>query len=232
MRSFDGGIQETRTFTCYDIPDSLRGQVRNVVAAIPDSVGGGSSDYDTIQVGFTKRFGSNLFIQGSYDYQWRDELRQNSASNSPLNSDPLGINYFQNVFPDVSNRQNSTNWQARLMGRYVFPWEVGFAANFRSQSGWQWAQLVTASLPNAGTQVFFIEDINNNRSDTATLLDLRWDKSFRFATKYRVLLMADLFNVTNSNAVINFNLSNGANFNRINATLDPRTFMLGARFDF
>jgi hypothetical protein len=232
MRSFDGGIQETRTFTLYDIPDSLRGQVRNVVAAIPDSVGGGSSDYDTIQVGFNKRFGSNLFIQGSYDYQWRDELRQNSASNSPLNSDPLGINYFQNVFPDVPNRQNSTNWQARLMGRYVFPWEIGFAANFRSQSGWQWARLVTASLPNAGTQVFFLEDISNNRSDTATLLDLRWDKSFRFATKYRVLLMADLFNVTNSNAVINFNLSNGANFNRINATLDPRTFMIGARFDF
>ena len=174
----------------------------------------------------------NLFIQGSYDYQWRDELRQNSATNSPLSSDPLGVNYFQNVFPDVPNRQNSTNWQARLMGRYVFPWEVGFAANFRSQSGWQWARLVTAALPNAGTQVFFLEDISNNRSDTATLLDLRWDKSFRFATKYRVLLMADLFNVTNSNAVINFNLSNGANFNRINATLDPRTFMVGARFDF
>ena len=232
MRSFDGGIEETRTFTLYDIPDALRGQVRNVVAAIPDSVGGGSSDYDTIQVGFTKRFGANLFIQGSYDYQWRDELRQNSASNSPLNSDPLGINYFQNVFPDVPNRQNSTNWQARLMGRYVFPWEVGFAANFRSQSGWQWARLVTAALPNAGTQVFFLEDIDNNRSDTATLLDLRWDKSFRFASKYRVLLMADLFNVTNSNAVINFNLSNGANFNRINATLDPRTFMAGVRFDF
>ena len=46
------------------------------------------------------------------------------------------------------------------------------------------------------------------------------------------MLMADLFNVTNSNAVINFNLTNGANFNRINATLDPRTFMLGFRFDF
>lgn len=232
MRSFDGGIAETRTFTLMDIPDALRGQVQNVVAAIPDSVGGGDSNYDTLQVGLTKRFGSGLFIQSSFDYQWRDELRQNSASNSPLNSDPLGVNFYQNVFPDVSNRQNSTNWQARLMGRYVFPYELGFAVNFRTQSGWQWARLVSAPLPNAGTQVFFLEDINNNRSDTATLLDLRLDKSFRFATKYRVLLMADLFNVMNSNSVINFNLSNGANFNRINATLDPRTFMAGVRFDF
>ncbi len=44
--------------------------------------------------------------------------RRRTASNSPLDSDPLGINYFQNVFPDVSNRQESTNWQGRLMGRY------------------------------------------------------------------------------------------------------------------
>jgi hypothetical protein len=77
-----------------------------------------------------------------------------------------------------------------------------------------------------------MEDINNNRSDTVALVDLRWDKSFRFAQKYRFMVMADWFNVTNSNAVINFNLTNGANFNRINATLDPRTFMLGFRFDF
>ena len=65
----------------------------------------------------------------------------------------------------------------------------------------------------------------------ATLLDLRWDKAFRFG-KYRAMIMADLFNTLNSNAVINFNLTNGANFNRINATLDPTTFMLGFRFDF
>jgi hypothetical protein len=136
------------------------------------------------------------------------------------------------VNPAVPNRQESTNWQGRLMGRYLFPYDVGFAVNLRVQSGWQWSRLVQVTLPNAGTQVFFLEDINNNRSDTATLLDLRWDKSFRFGQKYRFMVMADLFNVMNSNAVINFNLTNGTSFNRINATLDPRTFMLGFRFDF
>jgi hypothetical protein len=44
--------------------------------------------------------------------------------------------------------------------------------------------------------------------------------------------MADLFNATNSNAVTNFVLVNGANYNKINATLDPRVFQLGIRFDF
>ncbi len=45
-------------------------------------------------------------------------------------------------------------------------------------------------------------------------------------------MMADLFNALNTNAVSNFNLLNGSQYNRIIATLDPRTFQLGFRFDF
>jgi hypothetical protein len=91
---------------------------------------------------------------------------------------------------------------------------------------------MNVSLLNAGTQIFFLEDIKNNRSDMASLLDLRVEKSFRFLEKYKVVLMADLFNTLNSNAVSNFNLANGPRFNAINATLDPRTAMIGARFAF
>jgi Carboxypeptidase regulatory-like domain/TonB dependent receptor len=220
-----------QTFQVFDIPDALRGRVQNVIATIPEHVGGGDYSFDTIQFTVNKRFASGLFVQGSFDYQWRDELRQNTASNSPLNSDPLDIGYFQNVYPSVSNRQESTNWQGRLLGRYQFPRQIGVAMNWRVQSGWAWARLVSVPLPNAGTQVFFFENIDRNRSDTVSILDLRVDKSFRFG-RYRLMVMGDLFNVTNSNAVSNFNLSNGANFNRINATLDPRTAMIGARFDF
>lgn len=231
LQSIDGGVEGTRIFGVLDIPDELRGVVRNVVAQIPEAVGGGDYNYDTIQVGFSKRQGAKLFVQGSFDYQWRDELRQNAASTSPLNSDPLGIGYFQNVFPAVSNRQESTNWQARAFGRYVFPYEVGVAVNVRAQSGWQWARLVTVGLPNAGTQTFFLEPIERNRSDTATLLDFRVDKAFLF-DRYRLTLMFDLYNTLNSNAVTNFNLNNGARFNQIIATLDPRTAVVGIRFDF
>lgn len=243
LQSFDGGLVGTQTFTVRDIPDALRGQVQNVVANIPDSVGGGDYNYDTLQFGFNKRFAGNLFIQSSFDYQWRDELRTTSnpaPSTSPLNSDPISIDYNQNVFPDVPIRQESTNWQARVLGRYVFPRDIGFAVNLRAQSGWQWARIAQVSnflgpngpTPlNAGTQSFFVENIDNNRSDTATLLDFRVDKAFAFG-RTRVVAMFDLFNALNSNAVTNFQLVNGPNFNRIIATLDPRTAMLGVRFQF
>jgi len=157
--------------------------------------------------------------------------RQNSASTSPLNSDPLGIDYFQNANPAVSNRQKSTNWQGRLMGRYEFPLGISAAVNLRTQSGYAYSRLITAPLPNAGTVTFFAEDIKNNRSDTTALLDIRVDKAFRF-DRYKITLLADLFNALNSNAVTNFFLANGANYNRIIATLDPRTALVGARFEF
>ena len=220
-----------QTFDLMDIPPALRGQVQNVVTNIPADVGGGDYTYDTIQFAFNKRFRGGLFIQSSVDYQWRDELRANTASTSPLNSDPMGVGYFQNAYPAVSNRQESTNWQGRLIGRYVFPYTIGFAVNLRTQSGYGYSRLISTPLPNAGTVTFLADNIKNSRSDTTALLDLRLDKAFKF-DRYKVTLMADLFNTLNSNAVTNFFLANGTNYNRIIATLDPRTAMLGARFEF
>jgi hypothetical protein len=214
-----------------DIPASLRGVVQNEFANIPDSVGGGSFNYDTFEVAFNKRFSGSQFIDASFDYLRRDELRQNSASTNPFNTDPLMINYFQNVNPAVPNRQSSSNWQLHLSGRYDLPYEIGVGANVQVQSGWPFARLVTVSLPTAGTQTFFLEDIDNNRSDTVPLVGVRVDKSVHFDS-HRILFMFDMFNALNSNAVTNFALSNGASYNKIIATLQPRTFQLGVRLEF
>ena len=154
-----------------------------------------------------------------------------NPSTSPLNTDVLTIGFFNNAFPTVTNRQNSTNWQGRLIGRYSFKYDIGAAANFRVQSGYAYARVWTGTLPRAGTFRVFSENIENNRTDTAALLDFRADKAFRFG-RYRFTAMADLFNAMNSNAITNFVLINGANYNKINATLDPRTFQVGLRFDF
>ena len=224
---------ETRTFRVFDIPTQLRGVVRNIYGNWPD----GDSDYDTVQLGFQKRFTGGFFVQSSFDYQVRDELRGGngastiSVSTSPLNTDPLLVGYFQNVRPDVSNRQQTKNWQGRLIGRYAFKYDIGVGANLRVQSGYGYTRIITATLPNAGTVQFFDDDLDNSYSDTVPLLDLRIDKAFRVRGA-RVALMLDLFNALNSNAVSNFVVTNGGNFNRIIATLDPRTTQIALRVEF
>jgi hypothetical protein len=227
IASFETGAQGVQTFNLMDIPASLKGRVQNQIGNVAD----GAYNYDTIEVAFTKRFSRGLFLDSSFDYLRRDELRQNSASTNPFSTDPLGINYFQNVNPAVANRQTSSNWQFHLSGRYELPYQIGLGGNVQVQSGWPFSRLISVSLPNAGTQTFFAENISNNRSDTVPLVGIRVDRSFPFAG-HRVQVMMDLFNLLNSNAITNFALGNGPTYDKIIATLQPRTVQFGARLEF
>ncbi len=222
-----GTVAGQQTITLQDIPASLRGVVQNQFTNIASD----HDNYDTFELAFNKRFPGGLFLDSSFDYLWRDELRANSATTSPFRTDPLNIGYFQNVNPAVGNRQTSTNWQAHVSGRYQFPYEIGVGANVQVQSGWPYTRLVSVALPNAGTQTFFFDDISGHRSDTVPLVGLRADRSFRLGV-HRVQLMFDLFNVLNSNAVTNFAITNGASFDKILATLQPRTAQIAARLEF
>jgi Carboxypeptidase regulatory-like domain/TonB dependent receptor len=233
VKSFNG-TATTVNYNLMDLPD--KPTAVNEVTNIPD----GSYKYDTLQFAFNKRFRTGLFIQASYDYQWRNELRGNasftntntiSPTTSPLNSDPIGIGYYMDVNPAVGNRQKTTNWQGRAIARYEFKYEIGFAANLRAQSGFGYAEVLSAPLPNAGTTRFFAQDLSSNKSDTTPILDFRIDKAFKINNRFRITGMFDLFNTLNSNAVTNFVLTSG-NYNQIIATLDPRTAQLGIRLDF
>src|SRR5712692_2431197 len=126
LRDFVSGVTGVQNLSLMDLPDSPTPV--NQFVNLPD----GSDKYDTVQFAFNKRFRTGLFIQSSYDYQWRDELRRaDSISGSPLTSDPMATGFFLNPNPAISNRQQTTNWQGRLIGRYVFPYDVGMAANLR-----------------------------------------------------------------------------------------------------
>lgn len=224
----------SQSFSLTTIPTALAGVVKNVIA------NRGDMDFDTLSVGFNKRFSRRFFVQTSYDYQWRDEPRGGtntnattaSVSTSPLNTDVINVGYFQNVNPDVPYQQKTTTWQGRLLGRYELPFEIGVAANYRVQSGFSYTRVIQIPVPSLGTVGFFADDIKNHRSDTVPILDLRLDKSIRFGGHYRIQAMLDMFNATNSNAVTNFFVTNGANYGKIIAALDPRTVQLSFRFDF
>jgi hypothetical protein len=235
LSDYVNGTTGQTTLNVFDIPDHLRGVVTNQVTNIPETVGGGDDDFDTITLGFNKRFPGGLFFQSSFDYQWRNELRRgDSASTSPLTADPIATGYNANgesYIDTVPNRQESKNWGARLLGRYMFPYEIGFGTNIRVQSGWPYARRLTFSLPNAGTTTVFEQNISNNYSDVVSIVDFRVDKTFS-VNQFRFSVIADLFNALNSNAVSNFNLSNGSQYDRIIATLDPRTFQVAVRFSF
>ena len=113
----------------------------------------------------------------------------------------------------------------------MFKYDIGVGVNYRVQSGYGFTRVISASLPNAGTVQFFLDDLDNQYSETVPILDVRIDKTVVFG-RYRVGVMLDAYNLTNGNPVSNVNIVNGTHFNRSIATLDPRAVQLGFRFEF
>jgi hypothetical protein len=98
-------------------------------------------------------------------------------------------------------------------------------------SGWNYARLFNASFPGMGRLRVFTEAIENNRSDTVPLINIRLDR--RFALPHGTFtLMGDFYNIMNSNAVLNFQVRSGSAYNTIIQALDPMTFMLGLRYEY
>ncbi len=223
------------TFNLVDVSAALAPLNTALFDNIPDS----DFNYNTIEFAFNKRMGSRIFFETSYDHIWRDELRSPDVSTfgtlSPLTTDPFPVNYFLNPNPSVSNRQKTTMWHYQALGRYTFPYDIGFAVNWRLQSGFPYSRVIsdqtTTPTLNVTPSPFFVENLDNNRSDLVSLMNFRVDKSFPVGGRARITAMFDLYNVWNANPVTNFNPSSDA-FGNIIAVLDPIVAQVGARLEF
>lgn len=206
----------------------------NEVTTGPDGLDG--NEWDNFEVGLARRFRSGLFLQGSFHYQWRNELVCCGATSSAdTQADPWslgiqggGLNYNS----AVDTKQQHTNWNAKAIGRYELP-RVPAALSFqyRAQSGWAYAPYQSVVVPGGGRNSIPLSDMDL-RSDNVFILDLRAEINLSFWERDRLSLFFDAFNVTNSNPVLNFNTQAGPAYENIFGFLEPRTFKIGARYQF
>ena len=77
-----------------------------------------------------------------------------------------------------------------------------------------------------------LSNLDENRSEDVTLADLRLEKAFALGSGALLTAMVDVYNLLNSNAVTNFNLRTGSNYNNVIAALDPRAAKIGLRLTF
>jgi hypothetical protein len=227
-----GPSGQLETYNVFDIPESLIGQSDALFDNIPAS----DFHYTTLELAFSTRMGTRLFVHVSGDHQWRDELRtadtQNwGASGDPLSTDPIGVNFFLNPNPAVPNRQRTTTYHLQALGRYLFPHDIGAAVAFRYQSGFPYSRIIPdGELPILSPAPFFVENLDRHRSDNVALLNFRVDKAFAIS-KTKLTLMFDLDNVLNANPITNFNFLND-DFGHVVAVLDPRVAQVGLRLTF
>ena len=228
---------------CTGCPGGFAGQtlhLRDLRAGAEDNVfayinapGNTDGTYDTVQFAFNRRFKQNFFLNASFDYQWRKEMRSpEGLYDRPLYADPIQNFWSPEYNKDVSLRQSNANRNFRLSGRYELPHQIGLAGSYRYQSGWPWAPIYNATLPAVGTVPVFLENIDNNYSDGVNVVDFRLDKAFLFGSKVRVTGILDIFNLFNANPETMFNLRTGGGFNDIIDWIGGRTFQVGAKLQF
>jgi hypothetical protein len=225
------------TYNLVDVPNSIGNSTNTEYTNWPD----GNFTYDTVELAFTKRIGTKIFLQMSGDYQWRNELRSadipDAGSTSPLSTDPIGVYPQLTVNPNVPNRQKTTMYHAQVSGRYTLPYDVGLGLNYRFQSGFPYSPVVPdGSVPLNVCNfncAFFTQNLDQNRSDAVNLMNFRIDKSIPIGSHgAKGMIMLDIYNILNADPVTNFNLSVGPSYKTVIAVLDPRVFQVGFRLEF
>jgi hypothetical protein len=209
---------------------------------IVQNIDGYEGTYQTFEVSANKRYSNRWSMNASYSFVWTEEFNNQYFSNrfASLVSQqslfgPFGLN------PNDRNFNDFTSWNAKLTGSVDAGWGVQVTPVLKLQSGAPYGRFanipgctaaVTSNCLNYGSQLVLIEPIGTRRQDRVALFDIRAEKSFRFATKARVGVFADVFNIMNSNTAVNLAWVSGATFERATTVLNPRIAKFGVKFDW
>ncbi|MBA3948563.1 MAG: carboxypeptidase regulatory-like domain-containing protein [Acidobacteria bacterium] len=133
----------------------------------------------------------------------------------------------------------------KMNGSYQFPWGVMASANFNMNHGAVRQTAVVIDGPGdvyGGTtgQISYdtlqFQARDEFRYDPAPLLDLGVHKTFALGSseKYRFKLMLDMFNILNTNTIIDYSSDNfsQASFSAPSAIVPPRVFRIGGTINF
>lgn len=125
-------------------------------------------------------------------------------------------------------------WNFNLNGAYQLPWNFEVAGNLFGKQGTPLPYFLNQGLGREGNVRLLVnEELDSVRFKNLWNLDLRIAKNFNFAGSRSVQLVADLFNVMNSNTEITRERNAGATtFLRLGSNLSPRILRIGARVGF
>jgi hypothetical protein len=101
----------------------------------------------------------------------------------------------------------------KLQGTYVLPLDINFNFYLHSITGNAWTTRVRTSRYNQGRITFFAEPRGSNHYPLVTGLDLRLEKVFTLANKYRLGVIFDIFNVLNDDTITNWGTRHGYDWN-------------------
>lgn len=148
---------------------------------------------------FNKRFSNKWQLLASYVYSkaygtidngFADDIGWGGSVESP--------NFWLNA---DGNSTNDPTHTLKLQGTYVLPFGVYLTGYFRAITGDAWTRRMRTSRLYHGRVTFYTEPRGSNHYPIYKVLDIRLEKTFILAEKFRLGLMVDVFNVFNDNTI-------------------------------
>jgi hypothetical protein len=198
----------TQDYTVYDLTsgDAHEFYITNVKeGSNPYVLGRPYRRYDGLEVLFNKRFSNRWQLLASYVYsrtrgtidnEWANDIGWNSRDSLILGDPNFWINADGNATYDPTH-------MIKIQGSYLLPFEINFNLYFRAITGNAWTQRYRSPSSDfsQGRVTFFVEQRGKYHYPLEKTLDLRLEKTFLLARKYRLGVIFDVFNIFNTNTV-------------------------------
>lgn len=190
-----------------------------------------------------KRFSNRWQVNGSFSY---NDAPMHFDSPSAYawwsdNSDPTNIETGLNggqyapesTSSGLGNVFINAKWIFRLSGSYTLPWYgINVAGFYNARDGYPYIREVLGPTRPLGASrpVIYLDKRGDERLPNFQTLDLRVDKMFSFAGRFKVIAGLDVFNVTNGNTTLSMRgRQNANNANTISQLTAPRVVRFGLR---
>jgi hypothetical protein len=209
--------------TVYNQIAATQGQVDLLLANYDEL----SRTYDGVELKVDKRFGNGANLFGGVTFG-RNEGSIRSTEDD-LNNPNLLINHIGAVGFDAP-------YQSKIAGHYPLPWDVDVSGAVQITSGLPLQRIytVTRAVVPGLTQVTQAVDLlpaGEERLPSRALIDVRLGKTFAFGSS-RVQLMADIYNLLNSNATIGEVAAVGPRLGAPSEVVQGRLLRLGLQWHF
>jgi hypothetical protein len=146
-----------------------------------------------------KRFSNGWQLLASYVYgKAYGTLNNGFADDVGWGGSVESPNYWINA---DGNSTNYPTHMLKIQGTYVLPFGVYLSGYFRAITGDAWTRRMRTQRLAQGRVTFFTEARGSNHYPIYKILDLRLEKTFVLAEKFRLGLMVDIFNVFNDDTI-------------------------------
>jgi hypothetical protein len=219
---------DDRVLTLYSLDRAYVGRRADVLMNDPLF----TADYATYNVEVVKRLSGKSQLLTGFDVSHYDTWGFASAISQDIATDTgaSGVPQDPNRLT-YNNRQDYWHWQYKFLGSYELPWQISTSASIRITKGEPYGRTLNTTGLTQGTVNLTVEPIGTFFYPAVRLLDLRFSKSVRLGSS-RLEGLFDIFNVTNSPAILSVNTQTGTNFGNVLTTVNPRIARLGIRWSF